>query len=1006
MCPPGYRRSCTDLRSIARRPAAGRASVQLDRNQLRHARFLHRHAVEAIGDFHRLAVVRDDDELRVLLHAAEHLDEAADVGIVERRIDLVEEAEGARLVLEHAEHQRDGGQRLLAAREQLDALQPLAGWLRDDLDAALERIGFVEQRQPGAAATEQRAERLLKIAIDGEERFRETLTRRFVDPPDRFARLRDRFDEIVALRRQEPVALVELVELLDRHHVHRTEPLDPAPQRCDRLLGAHRALLRDRDRIFRDVRLQPDITRRVLVLVDRLLGAQSRGVRNGLPRRFELLDLAEHLVERGIDGILAGVREVRQIAFGRRPRDVELRDDGADRVERAARFPDRGLALVARRAKRGDALVGAHDGAAKVVEIADVGVELPLAGHNRFPQLAHAAPRFLELDRERRGARFDLRRCFLEPLHFGRQRAGPLDERRVRRSRFGRATAGIIDRLARFEQPPLRDGQPLVGEALIVFQPRDRGSRFFPTPIERIALLFRLPSLANQLRGALRKARLFVSGVLELRFVADDRLFVLVVLGVERRDGVRRLRDRGFELCRLLREARQRAPLHGDAVAQLLDLAFGLEDATRFGARAARHERGTVKDFASERRDQPPRRAARVSRLLIRRRDPRVANRRANGVGVRSVGAHHRRQGDHSVGVAVVVVTVVAIAVIALAVADGLETVPYNPRYSRRDQEAASSCAGFLNHPESRGGVLRTLDDDVLQEIAETRLDRPLVSRFHLEVIGDGAVLVDGAVRLRQDGPRSIAESGARRLELLERFQPRLEAGELVLGPSDPARRRLVRPRCRRIRRRGAFAFLAGLGRRFAARHDRCPGRFAPQFDRLELARHCGGPSIERLHLFAIERDLLLPAVDRQLPRVRRFARGGGARFRFDELDPHTAEIALDFRDARRRDRLALARLGEPRPRRRDGFRELTILAREEHLLPALQLVAEPLIPPRLRRLPLQRAALLLDLEDDVVDPREVLLCRLQLQLSGAPPRFVLCDARRFFDQLPPIGRT
>ena len=723
----------------------------------------------------------------MLLHAAQHLDEAADVGIVERRVDLVEHAERARLELEHAEHQRDRGERLLAAREQLNALQPLARRLRDDLDAALERIGFVEQRQPGAAATEQRAERLLKIAVDGEERFRETLTRRFVDPPDRFARLRDRFDEIVALRRQEPVALVELVELLDRHHVHRTEPLDPAPQRCDRLLGAHRALLRDRDRIFRDVRLQPDITRRVLVLVDRLLGAQSRGVRNGLPRRFELLDLAEHLVERGIDGILAGVREVRQIAFGRRPRDVELRDDGADRVERAARFPDRGLALVARRAKRGDALVGAHDGPAKVVEIADVGVELPLAGHNRFPQLAHAAPRFLELDRERRGARFDLRRCFLEPLHFGRQRAGPLDERRMRRSRFGRATAGIIDRLARFEQPPLRDGQPLVGEALIVFQPRDRGSRFFPTPIERIALLFRLPSLANQLRGALRKARLFVSGVLELRFVADDRLFVLVVLGVERRDGVRRLRDRGFELCRLLREARQRAPLHGDAVAQLLDLAFGLEDATRFGARAARHERGTVKDFASERRDQHPRRAARVSRLLIRRRDPRVANRRANGVGVRSVGAHHRRQGDHSAGVAVVVVTVVAIAV-----GDGLETVPYNPRYSRRDQEAASSCAGFLNHPESRGGVLRTLDDDVLQEIAETRLDRPLVSRFHLEVIGDGAVLVDGAVRLRQDGPRSIAESGARRIELLERFQPRLEAGELVLARANRSRAPVV----------------------------------------------------------------------------------------------------------------------------------------------------------------------------------------------------------------------
>ena len=112
----------------------------------------HRDAVEAVGDFHGLAVVRDEDELGVLLHAAQHLHEPADVRLVERRVDLVEQAERARLVLEQPEHQRDRRERLLAAGEQLHALQALARRLRDDLDAALERVVLVEQRQAGAAA--------------------------------------------------------------------------------------------------------------------------------------------------------------------------------------------------------------------------------------------------------------------------------------------------------------------------------------------------------------------------------------------------------------------------------------------------------------------------------------------------------------------------------------------------------------------------------------------------------------------------------------------------------------------------------------------------------------------------------------------------------------------------------------------------------------------------------------------------------------------------------------
>ena len=64
--------------------------------------------------------------------------------------------------------------------------------------------------------------------------------RRLVDPLDRFGRLGDRLDQILPLRSQERVTSLELVELLDRHHVHRAEAVDLRAQRGDRLFGAHR----------------------------------------------------------------------------------------------------------------------------------------------------------------------------------------------------------------------------------------------------------------------------------------------------------------------------------------------------------------------------------------------------------------------------------------------------------------------------------------------------------------------------------------------------------------------------------------------------------------------------------------------------------------------------------------------------------------------------------------------------------------------------------------------
>ncbi len=123
-------------------------------------------------------------------------------------------------------------------------------------------------------------------------------------------------------------------------------------------------------------------------------------------------------------------------------------------------------------------------------------------------------------------------------------------------------------------------------------------------------------------------------------------------------------------------------------------------------------------------------------------------------------------------------------------------------------------------------------------------------------------------------------------------------------------------------------------------------------------------------------------------------------------LDAQPAQIRFDLRNPRGRRGLPLARIGQARPRRIDTLRQLAIATREQHFLPPAQLVAQLPVAPRLGRLALERSALLVDFEHDVVDASQVLLRRFELQLRGAPARFVLGDPRGLFDELPPVGRA
>ena len=96
----------------------GSLLAEADADELRHAGFLHGDAVESLGGFHGALVVGDDDELSFERHFLNQAGEADGVGLVEGRIDFVEDAEGAGLVFKDGHQEGHGRERFFSAGEQ------------------------------------------------------------------------------------------------------------------------------------------------------------------------------------------------------------------------------------------------------------------------------------------------------------------------------------------------------------------------------------------------------------------------------------------------------------------------------------------------------------------------------------------------------------------------------------------------------------------------------------------------------------------------------------------------------------------------------------------------------------------------------------------------------------------------------------------------------------------------------------------------------------------------
>ena len=93
------------------------------------------------------------------------------------------------------------------------------------MPASPELSDFGQAHFRGAAAKD-RVERFGEVVVDGVERLLEFFARDQVELGDGLLRVGDRLQQVVALARQEREALLALVELFERHHVHRAHRFD------------------------------------------------------------------------------------------------------------------------------------------------------------------------------------------------------------------------------------------------------------------------------------------------------------------------------------------------------------------------------------------------------------------------------------------------------------------------------------------------------------------------------------------------------------------------------------------------------------------------------------------------------------------------------------------------------------------------------------------------------------------------------------------------------------
>ena len=320
----------------------------------------------------------------------------------------------------------------------------------------------------------------------------------------------------------------------------------------------------------------------------------------------------------------------------------------------------------------------------------------------------------------------------------------------------------VLRDLARVLQPGDDIAELVGGAALGVFVHCDRRSRLLAPPFRRLLLFLSAASLGAHDVEPARRARVFLGGMHELRLEQDDGLLVLVLRVDRGRDRGLALGHGGVERGEVERHAVQLGDRHGDLLAESLRFAARLEDASRILPGSTLDEPASAKHFARHRRDRHAHAGRKPGRDVERLDDQRFPDEPRHGLGLPTGGGHDTRQRARARGHR-----------------HGWRRMP--ARQLVEHDEAAMTRAVLGGERERVRHVPRAIDDDVLQEVAQERVDRALERTFDLEMVGDGAVRRDRPAGFGEQEPRAVPERRAARVEALKRLEMRFMSGEIPL---------------------------------------------------------------------------------------------------------------------------------------------------------------------------------------------------------------------------------
>jgi len=172
--------------------------------------------------------VGDDNELGAVRHAAQILRIARDVYVVQRGLDLIEEAERRGVDAQDGEIDRDSDQRLLAAGKRGQVLDDLARGRYFNFNAGFQHVRFIRQVQPRMTAAEQLLENLLEVRVDLLKARREQFLHLAAQLGDHLRQLGLRLFDVGDLRLHEVIALPDLFIFVNRADVDVAQGADLA----------------------------------------------------------------------------------------------------------------------------------------------------------------------------------------------------------------------------------------------------------------------------------------------------------------------------------------------------------------------------------------------------------------------------------------------------------------------------------------------------------------------------------------------------------------------------------------------------------------------------------------------------------------------------------------------------------------------------------------------------------------------------------------------------------